>query len=64
MLSGAFLRAVYNPGMAHGRDAAHRDWYDDTFYGNMDAIGHHDTSWHMLTTLVEQVVDLRHETLQ
>jgi hypothetical protein len=36
----------------------------DTFYGDMDAICQHETSWHMLTTLAEQVVDLRHETLQ
>ena len=36
----------------------------DTFYGAMDAICQHETAWHMLTTLAEQVVDLRHETLQ
>ena len=36
----------------------------DTFYGDVDAICHHETSWHMLTTLAEKVVDLRHETLR
>src|SRR6266446_9991319 len=28
-----FYEPFTTPGMAHGRDAAHRDWYDDTFYG-------------------------------
>ena len=36
----------------------------DTFYGDVDAIRQHETSWRMLTTLVEKVVDLRHETLR
>jgi hypothetical protein len=36
----------------------------DTFYGNMDTIHEQKTSWRMLPTLAEKVVDLRHETLQ
>jgi alkanesulfonate monooxygenase SsuD/methylene tetrahydromethanopterin reductase-like flavin-dependent oxidoreductase (luciferase family) len=36
----------------------------DTFYGDVDAIRQHETSWRMLTTLAEKVVDLRHEALR
>jgi alkanesulfonate monooxygenase SsuD/methylene tetrahydromethanopterin reductase-like flavin-dependent oxidoreductase (luciferase family) len=36
----------------------------DTFYGDVDAIRQHETSWRMLTTLAEQVVDLPHEALR
>jgi hypothetical protein len=36
----------------------------DTLYGDVDAIRQHKASWRMLTTLAQQVVDQRHETLQ
>jgi len=36
----------------------------DTFYGDVDAIRQHETSWRMLTVLAEQVVDLPHEALR
>jgi probable F420-dependent oxidoreductase len=36
----------------------------DTFYGDVDAIRQHETSWRMLTTLAEQVVDLQHAALR
>jgi alkanesulfonate monooxygenase SsuD/methylene tetrahydromethanopterin reductase-like flavin-dependent oxidoreductase (luciferase family) len=36
----------------------------DTFYGDVEAIRQHETSWRMLTTVAEQVVDLQHEALR
>jgi alkanesulfonate monooxygenase SsuD/methylene tetrahydromethanopterin reductase-like flavin-dependent oxidoreductase (luciferase family) len=36
----------------------------DTFFGDVDTIRHHETSWRMLTTLAEKVVDLKHEALR
>ena len=36
----------------------------DTFYGDVDAIRQHETSWRMLTAMAEQVVDLQHEALR
>jgi hypothetical protein len=35
-----------------------------TAYGKVGSIRQHKTSWRMLPTLAEQVVDLQHETLQ
>jgi probable F420-dependent oxidoreductase len=36
----------------------------DTFYGDVDAIRHHETSWRMLTSVAEKVVDLTHGALR
>ena len=36
----------------------------DTFYGDIDAVRHHETSWRMLTTLAEKALDLAHATLR
>jgi hypothetical protein len=36
----------------------------DTFYGDVEAIRQHETSWRMLTALAERVVDLQHEALR
>jgi hypothetical protein len=36
----------------------------DTFYGDVDAIRQHETSWRMLTALAEQVVDLQQAALR
>jgi hypothetical protein len=36
----------------------------DTFYGDVEAIRHHETAWRMLTSVAEQVVDLPHGALR
>jgi probable F420-dependent oxidoreductase len=36
----------------------------DTFFGDVDAIRHHEASWRMLTTLAEKALDLAHATLR
>jgi hypothetical protein len=36
----------------------------DTFYGDVDAIRHHETAWRMLTSVAEQVVNLPHGVLR
>jgi alkanesulfonate monooxygenase SsuD/methylene tetrahydromethanopterin reductase-like flavin-dependent oxidoreductase (luciferase family) len=36
----------------------------DTFYGDVEAIRHHETAWRMLTSVAEQVVNLPHGVLR
>lgn len=36
----------------------------DTFYGDIDVIRHHETSWRMLTSVADKVVALPHGALR
>lgn len=36
----------------------------DTFYGDVEATTHHETSWRMLTTIAEQALDLANQTVR
>ena len=36
----------------------------DTFYGDVEATMHHETSWRMLTTIAEQALDLANQTVR